>query len=90
MRKKENICFMEGARGDIPIQPTVPKMPKTGHWIVVPGMNEQCSKCGKFFPLSYFKDRPFEINYCPNCGACMKDCRMLDEFIEDSKESERV
>ncbi len=46
--------------------------PKTGHWIVVPGMNEQCSKCGKFFPLSYFKGRPFEINYCPNCGAKME------------------
>ncbi len=45
---------------------------KTGRWIVVPGMNEQCSECGKFFPLSYFKDRPFEINYCPNCGAKME------------------
>lgn len=45
--------------------------PKTGHWIIVQGMNEQCSNCKKFFPLLDFKCRPFEINYCPNCGAYM-------------------
>ena len=33
------------------------------------------------------KDMP-RNSFCPNCGACMKDCRTLDEFIEDSKESE--
>lgn len=40
-----------------------------------------CSECNyKLF------DEP--TNYCPNCGACMKDGRTLDEFIEDSEESE--
>ena len=46
--------------------------PKTGHWIIVQGMNEQCSNCKKFFPLLDFKCRPFEIKYCPNCGAKME------------------
>lgn len=45
---------------------------KTGHWIRVAGMNECCSACNKYFPLSYFTGRPFDINYCPNCGADMR------------------
>ena len=45
--------------------------PKEGHWIYHIGMNEECSVCRCFFPLSYFENRPFEINYCPNCGAKM-------------------
>ena len=47
--------------------------PKTGRWINHIGMNEECSECRQFFPLSYFKNRPFDINYCPNCGARMKE-----------------
>ena len=59
--------------------------PKTGHW----KRNETirltyCSKCGFGQHIDEFRT----YNYCPNCGACMKDCRTLDEFIEDSKESE--
>ncbi len=46
---------------------------KTGRWIYTPGMNEQCSACGQYFPLSYFKDRPFDVKYCPHCGARMED-----------------
>lgn len=45
--------------------------PESGRWIYTPGMNEQCSACGQYFPLSYFKDRPFDIKYCPHCGAYM-------------------
>lgn len=30
-----------------------------------------------------------DFNFCPTCGACMKDGRTLDEFIEDNKESEK-
>ena len=46
--------------------------PKTGRWIYTPGMNEKCSACGQYFPLSYFNGRPFDIKYCPHCGAKMK------------------
>ena len=62
--------------------------PKTGHWTYIRNSEVnglkivKCSKCGK---RTYGSG-----NYCPNCGACMKDCRTLDEFIEDSKESEGV
>ena len=49
------------------VQPIRPE----GHWIRVRGMNEQCSECKRFFPLSAFVNRPFSINYCPSCGAKM-------------------
>lgn len=52
--------------------PSVQPERETGEWIKVPGMNERCSVCNKYFPLSFFEDRPFEINYCPNCGAKME------------------
>lgn len=42
-----------------------------GKWIEELGMNEKCSVCGKHFPLLDFVGRPFDINYCPNCGAKM-------------------
>ena len=45
---------------------------KKGKWVKLPGMNEYCSACNQFFPLSYFQGRPFEINYCPHCGAMME------------------
>ncbi len=45
--------------------------PTPAKWIKVRGMNEQCSNCKKYFPLSDFNERPFNINYCPNCGAKM-------------------
>ena len=62
-----------------------PTESKTGHW----KRNETirltyCSECGFGQHIDEFRT----YNYCPNCGACMKDCRTLDEFIEDSKESE--
>ena len=58
--------------------------PKTGHW-THDGSHWKnrfiCSGCG-------YKLFDEQTNFCPNCGACMKDGRTLDEFIEDSKESE--
>ena len=45
---------------------------KKGKWVKIPGMNEYCTACNQFFPLSYFQGRPFEINYCPHCGAMME------------------
>ena len=45
---------------------------KKGKWIRVAGMNERCSVCNQYFPLSDFTDRPFWINFCPNCGADMR------------------
>lgn len=44
---------------------------KHGKWIKELGINEKCSVCGGYFPLSDFVGRPFDINYCPNCGAKM-------------------
>lgn len=52
--------------------PFVQPKRKTGYWIKVAGMNERCSSCNHYFPLSYFIGRPFEINFCPNCGADMR------------------
>ena len=73
---EENICEneneeLEKAAKRIQKLPSVTTVPKKGSWKKVPGMNEQCDQCGKYFPLSYFYDRPFEINYCPSCGAKM-------------------
>lgn len=45
---------------------------KHGEWKQYYWGNEQCSVCGAFFPVSEFKMRPFDINYCPNCGADMR------------------
>ena len=42
-----------------------------GHWEQVAGMNSKCSVCEKYFPVNEFVKRPFDINYCPNCGAKM-------------------
>ena len=60
-------------REDLEKLPPAQPEPKTGRWINHIGMNEECSECRQFFPLSYFKNRPFDINYCPNCGARMKE-----------------
>ena len=65
----------------------LPQEPKTGYWIEHKhnGMSYiECSKCSTWFLRMYLTRNSF----CPNCGACMKDGRTLDEFIEDSKESE--
>ena len=42
-----------------------------GHWKHVAGMNSKCSVCERYFPVNEFVKRPFDINYCPNCGAKM-------------------
>lgn len=44
-----------------------------GKWIPHIGMNHQCSICGAYFPLSEFKNRPFHVNYCIECGAKMEN-----------------
>ena len=55
---------------------------RKGHWIKVDKgtVSERviCSEC---------KQRLFQEhkNYCGYCGACMKDGRTLDEFIEDMR-----
>ena len=50
----------------------------TGYWIPHIGMNHECSACGNFFPLAFFAGRPFEINYCPNCGAHMIEKKVTE------------
>lgn len=63
---------------------------KTGHWMDKFAGVYRCSCCRETIEIDIEIDHPNGItfNYCPNCGACMKDCRTLDEFIEDSKKSE--
>jgi len=52
--------------------PTIDAKPvRHGKWKHVPGMNSKCSECGRYFPVKEFESRPFDINYCPNCGAKM-------------------
>lgn len=58
--------------GDIKSMPSAePERPK-GKWETHPGMNETCSECGHYFPVSEFDRRPFVINFCPYCGADMR------------------
>ena len=44
---------------------------KHGKWKHVAGMNSKCSVCSHYFPVSEFDSRPFDINFCPECGARM-------------------
>ena len=39
---------------------------KHGKWKHVSEMNNKCSVCSYYFPVT-----EFDINYCPNCGARM-------------------
>ena len=77
---------MSGIKDIVSVQPS-----RKGHWIELPkalNPNEnpcKCSECGHI--LSFMNYYP-KSNFCPNCGACMKDGRTLDEFIEDMRESE--
>ena len=44
---------------------------KHGYWKHVAGMNSKCSECDRYFPVSEFDKRPFDVNCCPYCGAKM-------------------
>lgn len=44
---------------------------KHGKWKHVAGMNSKCSVCSHYFPVTEFDSRPFDINFCPQCGAKM-------------------
>lgn len=64
---------------------------KSGIWVEIddePHEVWECDHCGFVIDGSGCIE-PYEYRdtykYCPNCGACMKDGRTLDEFIEDSK-----
>lgn len=46
---------------------------KHGKWKHIAGMNSKCSVCSHYFPVTEFDSRPFDINYCPHCGARMDD-----------------
>ena len=48
----------------------------------------ECSECGAVIYSEHEYDMNEYHRFCGRCGACMKDGRTLDEFIEDSKESE--
>lgn len=44
---------------------------KHGRWKHIAGMNSKCSECERYFPVQEFDSRPFDINFCPHCGARM-------------------
>lgn len=46
---------------------------KRGEWKHIAGMNSKCSVCSHYFPVIEFDSRPFDINFCPNCGADMRE-----------------
>lgn len=50
---------------------------KSGKWIYKNLKGQYCSVCDE--------QSVWKFNFCPNCGACMKDGRTLDEFIEDMR-----
>ena len=56
---------------------------RKGHWIEHEKVYE-CSEC----QIIRAKGMTGKYNYCPSCGACMKDGRTLDEFIEDMRGEE--
>lgn len=45
---------------------------KRGRWKHIAGMNSKCSECERYFPVQEFDSRPFDINFCPYCGADMR------------------
>ena len=58
----------------ISIAPTIEAEPvRHRKWKHVAGMNSKCSECGRYFPVKEFDSRPFDINFCPNCGAKMDE-----------------
>lgn len=62
----ENALNDNNAITETDVQPV-----KHGEWKHVAGMISKCSVCSHYFPVSEFDSRPFDINFCPNCGARM-------------------
>ena len=62
----EMIYELENSIESADVQPV-----KRGKWKHVAGMNSKCSVCSHYFPVIEFDSRPFDINFCPNCGARM-------------------
>ena len=44
-----------------------PQEPKTGHWIDINGIYAKCSNCNEEIYITG------DFNYCPNCGADMRE-----------------
>ncbi|MBO5163229.1 MAG: hypothetical protein J6B75_02120 [Ruminococcus sp.] len=66
-------CTINSIQYIISQVPTVEAEPvRHGTWKHCPGMNSKCLECGQYFPVDEFDSRPFDINYCPNCGAKME------------------
>lgn len=65
IKKGEDVRFYV----DCPLPDVQPV--KHGKWEHVAGMNSKCSICSHYFPVSEFNSRPFDINFCPACGARM-------------------
>lgn len=60
--------------------PTIELERKTGEWIPfetdlsgIHGKFVRCSVCGKTRPIKVFSDEGFKFNFCPNCGADMRE-----------------
>ena len=83
-RELRNTSINDVSLADYVKENYIPK--RTGHWIESRCDMYECSECDHIY--TDLSGERYGMHYCPNCGACMKDCRTLDEFIEDSKESE--
>ena len=60
---------------------------RKGHWIRLDDYHMGKFECSECHTQGYVNTCMYEPkwNFCPNCGACMKDGRTLDEFIEDMR-----
>ena len=47
------------------------QQPKTGHWIRVDDTKLRCSECDVIHFIAMYPSG--EINFCPNCGADMRE-----------------
>lgn len=61
------------------------KEPKTGHWInakvgkLFPSNDYKCSECGNILDFDGVNCGRGDANFCPNCGADMRETESEDK-----------
>ena len=65
LKVNDDIC-LDGIRS----LPSVLPQPKIGKWIDIDETHSKCDKCGAIFEIVSANG---EANFCPNCGADMRE-----------------